>query len=104
MYSPRPPAVSSCLVDDVPEAVKKERNNDLLAIQKKISHEKNKAMVGSQQEILVEGKSRMSDKQLVGRTRDNTPCVFDGTEELVGQLVRVEVKGASSFTLKGELI
>lgn len=101
-YSPRPPALSSCLVDDVPEDVKKARNNELLALQKKISHEKNKAMVGSVQEVLVEGVSRMLKEELMGRTRNNTACVFPAGEELIGKLVKVTIKGASPFTLKGD--
>lgn len=103
-YSPRPPALSSCLVDDVPEDVKKARNNELLALQKKISHEKNKAMVGTVQEVLVEGESRMSKTELMGRTRDNTACVFPGDDSLIGKIVKVSVKGASPFTLKGEIL
>jgi tRNA-2-methylthio-N6-dimethylallyladenosine synthase len=103
-YSPRPPALSSCLVDDVSEQVKKKRNNELLAIQKKISHEKNRELIGTEQEILVEGTSRMSDKELIGRARNNTSCVFPGDPGLIGQLVRVRVKDASSFTLKAELV
>ncbi len=103
-YSPRPPALSSSLVDDVDETVKKTRNNDLLEVQKRISQEKNRAMMGTEQEVLVEGKSRMSGKQLMGRTRNNTPCVFDGNEDLIGRLVRVRIRGASPFTLKGELL
>ncbi|MGB3112358.1 MAG: tRNA (N6-isopentenyl adenosine(37)-C2)-methylthiotransferase MiaB [Candidatus Omnitrophota bacterium] len=103
-YSPRPPALSSCLVDDVPDEVKKDRNNELLAIQKKISHAKNRQMIGTEQEILVEGKSRMSDKELVGRARNNTPCVFAGEEPLTGQLVRIKIKDVSPYTLKGEMV
>jgi len=103
-YSPRPPAVSSCLIDDVSETEKKKRNNELLALQKKIAHQKNKELIGTDQEILVEGKSRMSDKELIGRTRNNTPCVFAGGEDLVGQLVKVKVKGTTPNTLKAEII
>jgi len=103
-YSPRPPALSSCLVDDVTEEAKKQRNNELLALQKKISHTKNKDMIGTKQEILVEGKSRMSDKELTGRTRNNTSCVFPGPDDLIGKLVCVQVTGASPFTLKGNCV
>jgi len=103
-YSPRPPAISSCLVDNIPEEVKKKRNKELLDIQRKISHAKNKEMIGSVQEVLVEGKSRMSDKELVGKTRNNISCVFPGNSDLVGQLVSVRVKSASPHTLKGELV
>jgi len=102
-YSPRPPALSACLVDDVPDEIKKERNNELLKLQKKISHEKNKAMIGREKEILVEGTSRMSGEDLVGRARDNTPCVFPGKTDLIGTLVRVRITGASPFTLKGSI-
>ncbi|MDD5488160.1 MAG: tRNA (N6-isopentenyl adenosine(37)-C2)-methylthiotransferase MiaB, partial [Candidatus Omnitrophica bacterium] len=103
-YSPRPPAVSSFLMDDVPEDVKKERNTALLAVQKKISQAKNKALIGTEQEVLVEGPSRMSEKELMGRTRANIPCVFPGGADLVGQVLRVRIKGASPNTLKGEVL
>jgi len=102
-YSPRPPAVSASLVDDVPEEVKKERHNALLVAQKEISHAKNKALIGTEQEILVEGLSRKSDKNLTGRTRGNTSCVFPGGKKLIGQLVRVRVVGSTTFTLRGEI-
>lgn len=103
-YSARSGTVSSSLVDDVPEPVKKERNNDLLALQKNISYAKNKEMIGSEQEILVEDKSRMSDKELVGRTRSNISCVFAGDENLIGQIIHVQIKDTSPYTLKGERV
>jgi tRNA-2-methylthio-N6-dimethylallyladenosine synthase len=103
-YSPRPPALSSCLIDDIDDDTKKQRNSELLELQKKISHGKNKDMIGTRQQLLVEGSSRMSDKELMGRTRNNTPCVFRGEKELAGSLVDVEIKGASPYTLKGELL
>ncbi|MBF0215821.1 MAG: tRNA (N6-isopentenyl adenosine(37)-C2)-methylthiotransferase MiaB [Candidatus Omnitrophica bacterium] len=102
-YSPRPPALSSTLIDDVPEKIKVERNRELLEIQKEISYEINKKMVSSSQEVLVEGPSRMSKDELVGKTRDNTSCVFKGPSDLIGKVVKVTVKGTSPFTLKSEL-
>ncbi|MBU1084478.1 MAG: TRAM domain-containing protein, partial [Candidatus Omnitrophica bacterium] len=103
-YSPRPPAVSSDLVDDVPDEVKRKRNQVLLSVQKTISMRKNKDMIGKPQEVLVEGKSRMSDKELMGRTRNNTPCVFPGEETLIGRLVNVNILDVSPTTLKGEIV
>ena len=102
-YSPRTPALSATFVDDVSEEEKKSRNSVLLELQKKISHKMNKMMIGTVQEVLVEGKSRMSDKELIGRTRNNTPCVFPAEEDLVGKLVQVEIKDSSPNTLKGEI-
>lgn len=103
-YSPRPPAMSSFLVDDVPEEVKKERNSELLQLQKKITLSLNKKMIGTEQEVLVEGVSRMSDKELIGRTRNNTPCVFPGGEDLIGELIWARIDSTSPTTLKGTVV
>ena len=103
-YSPRPPALSSYLIDDVPEEIKKERNNGLLELQKKISKAKNTELIDTHQEVLVEGISRLSDEEMIGRTRNNTPCVFPGTEDLKGKLVKVQIIGTSITTLKGKII
>lgn len=103
-YSPRPPALSSCLIDDVPEADKKRRNNELLALQKEISASSKKDLIGATVEVLVEGKSRMSQDDMMGRTRDNTTCVFKGQENLIGEIVKLRVKGASPNTLKCEIV
>jgi len=102
-YSPRPPAVSACLLDDVSEEIKKVRNTELLEIHKALALEINKTMIGTVQEVLVEGKSRMSDDELVGRTRNNTSCVFPSKQDLAGKVVRVKIKDTSPFTLKGSL-
>jgi tRNA-2-methylthio-N6-dimethylallyladenosine synthase len=101
-YSPRPPAMSACLEDDVTEEDKKRRNTELLAAQKKVSLKNNKDLIGGTVEVLVEGKSRMSESEMVGRARNNVTCVFPGTEELTGSLVTVKIVGASPNTLKGE--
>jgi tRNA-2-methylthio-N6-dimethylallyladenosine synthase len=101
-YSPRPPAVSSFLIDDVPKAEKARRNNELLAMQRHIAHSKHKALVGTVQEILVEGKSRMSEEEMVGKTRSSVSCVFPGDESLIGHAVKVQIRDSSPYTLKGE--
>ena len=103
-YSTRPPALSSCLIDDVTEEEKKYRNAGLLEIQKKVSKYRNKEMVDTIQEVLVESKSRLSDSEMIGRTRNNTPCVFPGNDDLKGKLVKVKVTGTSITTLKGEML
>ena len=53
--APRPP---SSIDDDVPEDVKRRRNNELLAVQNAISLEDNRPLVGRTVEILVEGPSK----------------------------------------------
>jgi tRNA-2-methylthio-N6-dimethylallyladenosine synthase len=97
--------------DDVPEAVKKRRNNELLAIQTAISLEDNRRWIGRVAEVLVEGPSRSTVRrdgwdgvdQLTGRTACDRIAVFDGTERLVGRMVRVAIEDASAVTLFGRV-
>jgi tRNA-2-methylthio-N6-dimethylallyladenosine synthase len=101
--------------DDVPEEVKKRRNNDLLAVQNENSRADHRAQVGTTVEVLVEGPSRMGAKappdrvpggvrQLTGRSMADHIVVFDGPERLVGRTVRVAVRDASPFTLYGNVL
>jgi tRNA-2-methylthio-N6-dimethylallyladenosine synthase len=96
--------------DDVPDEVKKRRNNDLLAVQNENSRLDHRAQVGKVVEVLVEGPSRMGGKasgpvkQLTGRSMADHIVVFDGTERLIGHTVRVAVDDASPFTLYGKVL
>src|SRR4051794_21857619 len=63
-YSPRPGTVAiQRFEDDVPEDVKRRRNNELLAVQGEISAENNRAMVGRTVQVLVEGESKLTARQ-----------------------------------------
>jgi tRNA-2-methylthio-N6-dimethylallyladenosine synthase len=99
--------------DDVPEEVKKRRNNDLLAVQNENSRADHRAQVGTTVEVLVEGPSRMGARanrggggvvQLTGRSMADHIVVFDGTERLIGHTVRIAVRDASPFTLYGDVL
>ena len=112
-YSTRPGTKSAELYeDDVPEEIKRRRNNDLLAIQNAISEEDNRPFVGRIVEILVEGPSKTSRKredagevtQLVGRTVCDRIVVFQGPENLAGRLAQVEINRAAAFTLFGRMV
>ncbi len=111
-YSPRPGTkAAELLPDDVPEPVKRRRNNDLLALQNRISEEDNRALVGRTVEILVEGPSKAAQKQaprgdsvqLTGRTVCDRIVVFDGPAHLAGRLLHVRIAQASAMTLFGEV-
>jgi tRNA-2-methylthio-N6-dimethylallyladenosine synthase len=112
-YSPRPLTRAADLYeDDVPEAVKRRRNNELLAIQNAISLEENRPLLGCRVEILVEGPSKSARKhaadpraavQLVGRTASDRIVVLDGPRDLAGKLVLVEIEKVDAFTLFGRL-
>jgi len=97
-YCPRPPAASSLLADDVSMETKKERNQLLLALQKKISLNKNRVYLGREAEVLVEGHDKMK-KKLRGRTRANKIAVFEGQDKLIGKLTKVKIKDVTESTL-----
>ncbi|MBU4400013.1 MAG: MiaB/RimO family radical SAM methylthiotransferase [Planctomycetes bacterium] len=129
-YSPRPETKAAELyADDVPEAVKRRRNNELLAIQNAISLEDNQPYFGRVVEILVEGPSKAARKQaavitdgatagsphpgplpkgegtaqLVGRTVCDRIVVFDGPRELTGRIMPVRIDKVDAFTLFGSM-
>ena len=111
-YSPRPGTKAAELyTDDVPDDVKRRRNNELLEIQNAISHELNRPLLGQTVEILVEGPSKVSQKQaaegpvmqLTGRTVCDRIVVFGGHRRLIGQIVPIQIRQANAFTLFGEL-
>jgi tRNA-2-methylthio-N6-dimethylallyladenosine synthase len=112
-YSPRPGAKSAeNLPDDVPEDVKRVRNNELLAVQNAISEEDNQPFIGREVEILVDGPSKASQKrndlgpvtQLTGRTPCDRIVVFDGNRRLIGELIQATIYDANAFTLFGAAV
>jgi tRNA-2-methylthio-N6-dimethylallyladenosine synthase len=112
-YSPRPGTKADELfADDVPEDVKKRRNNDLLAIQNGVSLADHRRRVGHTVEVLVEGLSKTAlkheaesgPKQLTGRTMTDHIVVFEGNEQLIGRTVPVRVGEATAFTLFGTVV
>ncbi|MBX3398665.1 MAG: tRNA (N6-isopentenyl adenosine(37)-C2)-methylthiotransferase MiaB [Gemmataceae bacterium] len=96
--------------DDIPEEVKKRRNNDLLGVQNANCLADHKAWVGRDVSVLVEGPSRHGERepgplrQLTGRTMTDHIVVFDGHERMVGEIVPMRVANASPFTLYGEVL
>ena len=112
-YSQRPGTkAAEHLSDDVPDSIKKRRNNELLAIQNAISEEDHQRFLGQTVEVLVEGPSKKSEAsggeagllQLTGRTRCDRIVVFDGNSRLVGQFVQVGIYDVSAFTLMGVVV
>ncbi len=104
-YSERPGTFAQRhMPDDIGEPVKTARLNEIIALQNELSARSNARDVGREFEILVEGVSKRSDRQLFGRTSQNKVVVFDRADCRAGDYVRVRVVGASSATLQGELL
>ena len=93
--------------DDIPEDVKKRRNNDLLFVQNANCLVDHRAKIGQTLEVLVEGLSRHGErsdgliKQYTGRAMTDHIVVFEGTDRLIGQTLNIHIDNASSFTLFG---
>lgn len=103
-YSERPGTYASKnLEDNVPEEVKVARLNEIIELQNQLSAESNKRCIGKTYEVLVEGVSKRSREQLVGRTEQNRVVVFDRGNHRIGDFVKVTINEASSATLKGVL-
>lgn len=96
-YSPRPGTAAYRRQDDVPAEVKSERLQRVLALQRGISEGRNRALVGSRVEILVEG--RGEDGRAFGRTRQNRLGWLNSPAE-PGDLVDATVVGASAWQLR----
>lgn len=104
-YSERPDTKAAEMYpDDVPHEIKNRRLNEIIALQNELSHLSNKQDMDKVVEVLVEGTSKRSTAELVGRTSQNKICVFPAGDHKVGDYVKVKVTSFTSATLKGNLV
>lgn len=100
-YSERRDTPAAGLPDQLPTEIKEERNMRLLETVNTLAARRYNNLVGSVMEILVEGPSKKNPLRYSGRTRCNRIVVFDGSERHRGQLMKLEIVRAGSFTLYG---
>ena len=104
-YSERPGTKASRhYPDDVPPEVKTARLSEIIALQNEISLENNSRCVGQCYEVLVEGPSKRSEEELMGRTSQNRTCVFPARGHKAGEYVTVRVLSCTSATLRCEVV
>lgn len=104
-YSERPGTLAAKMMpDNIAEDIKIERLNRMIALQNELSRESNARDVGKTFEVLVEGMSKRSREQFVGRTPQNKTVVFPRGDYRVGDTVKVKVTDSSSATLIAELV
>ncbi|RLD76662.1 MAG: tRNA (N6-isopentenyl adenosine(37)-C2)-methylthiotransferase MiaB [Bacteroidetes bacterium] len=101
-YSERPgtPAAKR-MEDDVPLEIKKRRLSEIINLQQKHGLYRMQKFVGKTVEILIEGNSKKSDAQWMGRNSQNAVAVFPKGDEKIGDLVMVKIKDCTSATLIG---
>lgn len=103
-YSIRSETPAASLLDQVSQEVKESRNHILLDILAQSSLHRNRSLLGSVQEVLVEGPARKGEGMYSGRTRGNRKVIFPGSARLMGELVPVEIEKASISSLYGSLV
>ncbi len=103
-YSERPDTKAARhMKDDVPEEVKTQRLNEIIALQNKLSAVSKKADVEKTFDVLVEGKAQKPAGAFMGRTTGNKVVVFQAEGIKPGEYVNVTIKSATSATLIGEV-
>jgi tRNA-2-methylthio-N6-dimethylallyladenosine synthase len=104
-YSVRPGTrAARNLPDDVPEAVKKRRLQEIIELQNAMSREIYQREIGKTVEVLAEAESKRSSSQLMGRTTTNRAVVFSRGGFNPGDTLLVKITGATSATLTGEAV
>jgi len=104
-YSERPGTLAAKkYLDDIPMEIKKRRLQEIIDLQSKHSLVRNQRLIGKTHKVLVEGKSKRSDKDLQGRTTDNKVVVFARENYEKGQYVNVYVNDCTSATLFGKAV
>ncbi len=105
IYSRRKGTPAAVMEGQVPEEEKKDRFARLLAVQNAISLEKNRAFVGREMRVLVEGFSKTDPTRLTGRNEHNRLVHFPSSDaSLIGSFRSVRITDADTYTLSGELI
>ena len=101
-YSERRDTPAAAMPDQVPQAVREERNQRLLDTVNAIGAENYTRYIGRDVQILVEGPSKKNAARLTGRTRSNKIVLFEGAGRHLGQLMDVKITRTGSFTLYGD--
>jgi tRNA-2-methylthio-N6-dimethylallyladenosine synthase len=103
-YSERTGTAAQKLEGKIIECEKQQRLKQLQALQNEHTLGKNMELEGSRQELLIEGKSRNSENDLMGRARSWKIVNFKGEPELMGKLVNVNITKAYLHSLRGKLV
>jgi tRNA-2-methylthio-N6-dimethylallyladenosine synthase len=103
MYSPRTGTRACDMGDGVPREVMRERLLRLNEVQYQLALDTNRRLENQRVEVLVEGRSKTNPRKMTGRTRTNRIVIFEGPEDIIGNLVTIEIKEAKTFNLLGNM-
>ncbi len=103
-YSPRENTRAWKMGDDVPDEVKGKRLTEIIDLQRELSYTKNRELIGAKEWVLVEGPSKRSDDEWMGRTDTNKTVVFPRGSFETGDYIQTEIYSATSATLFGTVL
>ena len=98
-YSPRRDTPAGEMGEQLSEAVKEERNQEILRLIDASAIAKGEELVGRMVEILCEGRSRTNEDRLMGRSPGNKIVIFDGDPRHIGEVFDVRIEHSSGFSL-----
>lgn len=104
VYNTRPGTPAAKIEGQVPEETKKRRIQNLIALQNKITWEKNREEIGNLHEVLVEGVNENKPGTVGGRSRTNKFIVFKGNQDVIGRTAVVEITDAHLAYLEGFMV
>ena len=104
IFSPRPNTPAANMEDNISYKIKLNRLNQLQSRINNNARHISQNMVGSDQIVLVEKKSKKAKNQLAGRTENNRWVNFDGDESLIGQLIELRITEALPNSLRARYI
>ena len=102
IYSRRVGTPADKMENQIPEEIKHKRFDRLKALFEKQVEDNNKKYIGTIHKILVEGISKNNSKMLTGRTNSNKVVVFEGPENLIGQVIDIKIISEHKWYLKGD--
>lgn len=103
IYSKRTGTPAEKMADVMTEEHKHENFSKMLEIQNEISLEKNKALIGSVQSVLVEGQSKTDLDKMSGRSEGGKLVHFSSDAVRPGDIVKVKIESVNTWTLSGKL-
>ena len=103
IYSPRKGTKAAEYEDYISENDKKKRLQDVINLQKLHTLERNKSLIGTFQEVIIEKESKMSPNQWAGRTDSNKWVIFDKQHLKIGDSVLIKIEKAVGLSLKGTI-
>jgi tRNA-2-methylthio-N6-dimethylallyladenosine synthase len=103
-YSDRPMTAAIRFEGKIPPEVKRERLARLLEMQNEHSIGRNRTLLNTEEEVLVEGMSKKDGRRITGKTRSNKTVIAEGGEEFTGRLVPVRIRSVTAHTLSGDIV